>query len=106
MSDIAFKKRTRGGGGAARRASRTSISFETAKFIERKIPLFEILNAEALEIIETNAELMLEEVGVAFVNNPGALEKWKNAGGEYQIPNLFFPENDAVKVPLRSCLVE
>tara|TARA_B100001094_G_C17983975_1_gene696658 strand:- start:404 stop:706 length:303 start_codon:yes stop_codon:yes gene_type:complete len=35
-----------------------------------------------------------------------ACEKWKNAGGAYQIPNLFFPENDAVKVPLRSCLVE
>ena len=35
-----------------------------------------------------------------------ACDKWKNAGGAYQIPNLFFPENDAVKVPLRSCLVE
>ena len=69
MSDIATKKRTRGGGGAARRASRTSINFETEKFIERKIPLFEILNDEALEIIESNAELMLEEVGVSFVNN-------------------------------------
>ena len=51
MAEIATLKRTRGGGGAARRASRTSISFETAKFIERKIPLFEVLTEEALEII-------------------------------------------------------
>jgi hypothetical protein len=38
LSKIATLKRARGGGGAARRASRTSISFDTAKFIERKIP--------------------------------------------------------------------
>ena len=77
MAKIATLKRARGGGGAARRASRTSVSFDTAKFIERKIPVFEVLNEEALQIIESNAELMLEEVGVAFVNNPGALDNGK-----------------------------
>ena len=46
LAKVATLKRTRGGGGAARRASRTSISYETAKFIERKIPLFEVLNEE------------------------------------------------------------
>ena len=91
MSDIATKKRTRGGGGAARRASRTSISFETEKFIERKIPLFEILNDEALEIIASNAELMLEEVGVAFVNNPNALELWRNAGADVDGERVHVP---------------
>ena len=92
MSDIPTKKRTRGGGGAARRASRTSISFETEKFIERKIPLFEILNDEALEIIEANAELMLEEVGVAFVNNPKALELWRNAGADVDGERVHVPK--------------
>ena len=92
MSDITSKKRTRGGGGAARRASRTSISFDTAKFIERKIPLFEILNEESLELIEANAELMLEEVGVAFVNNPKALELWKNAGADVDGERVHVPK--------------
>ena len=52
MSDgTASRRRSRGGGGAARRAERTSVNFETAKYIERNIPLFNILNDEALEII-------------------------------------------------------
>ena len=98
MSDIKSKKRTRGGGGAARRASRTSISFDTAKFIERKIPLFEILNEEALELIEANAELMLEEVGVAFVNNPKALELWKNAGADVDGERVHVPKGLALQL--------
>ncbi len=98
MSKIATLKRARGGGGAARRASRTSISFDTAKFIERKIPVFEVLNEEALQIIESNAELMLEEVGVAFVNNPGALEKWKNAGADVDGERVHVPKGLARKL--------
>jgi hypothetical protein len=44
MSDSkAVKRRSRGGGGAARRAERTSVNFETAKYIERNIPLFNVL---------------------------------------------------------------
>ena len=38
------RRRGRGGGGAARRAERTGPNLEFAKFIERKIPNFEILN--------------------------------------------------------------
>ena len=64
MAEASARKRGRGGGGAARRAERTAVSIETAKYIERNIPNFEILNDEALEIIETNAETILEEVGV------------------------------------------
>ncbi|TMV36102.1 trimethylamine methyltransferase, partial [Thioclava sp. BHET1] len=51
MSELGAGRRARGGG-AARRAERTAVSFETARFIERNIPNFEILNEEALEIIE------------------------------------------------------
>ena len=53
---VAERRRARGGGGAARRAARSAVSFETAKYIERNIPNFEVLSEEALEIIETNAE--------------------------------------------------
>jgi trimethylamine--corrinoid protein Co-methyltransferase len=75
-------RRVRGGGGAARRAERSAVSFETAKFIERNIPNFEILNEEALEIIERNADTILEEVGVNFPDNPEALALWRDAGAD------------------------
>ena len=77
-------RRTRGsgGGGAARRAARTAVSVETARYITRNIPDFEVLNAEALEIIEANAETILAEIGVNFVDCPEALERWRAAGAE------------------------
>jgi trimethylamine---corrinoid protein Co-methyltransferase len=82
MNEVVEGRRARGGGGAARRAERTAVHFETAKFIERNIPNLEILNEEALAIIEYNADTILEEIGVNFVENPEALERWKAAGAE------------------------
>ena len=64
--DQAAGRRARGGGGAARRAERSAVSLESARFIERNIPNFEILNDEALSIIEWNADTVLEEIGVNF----------------------------------------
>jgi len=92
MADGAGRRRGRGGGGAARRAARSEISFETARYIERNIPNFEVLNEEALEIIEANAETVLEEIGVNFVNNPGALARWKEAGADVQGERVHIPK--------------
>ncbi len=79
------------GGGAARRAERTATKIGFARFIERKIPDFEILDAEALEIIEDNAETVLKEIGVRFVDNAPALERWKRAGADV--------DGDRVRIP-------
>ncbi|MEM8850505.1 MAG: trimethylamine methyltransferase family protein [Pseudomonadota bacterium] len=84
-------RRKRGGGGAARRAERTSTRVETAKVITRAIPDFELLDDEALEIIERNAETILEEVGVAFVENPAALDRWREAGAEVRGEIVHIP---------------
>ncbi|CUJ92934.1 trimethylamine methyltransferase family protein [Shimia thalassica] len=91
MTEARTRRRTRGGGGAARRAERGAVSFETAKYIERNIPNFEVLNEEALEIIEYNAETILEEVGVNFVDNPAALERWRNAGADVRGERVHIP---------------
>ena len=91
MSDVVEGRRARGGGGAARRAERTAVRIEAARFIERNIPNLEILNEEALEIIEQNAETILEEVGVNFVENPGALALWKEAGADVQGERVRIP---------------
>ncbi|MGB1208960.1 MAG: trimethylamine methyltransferase family protein, partial [Paracoccaceae bacterium] len=93
----AGRRRARGGG-AARRAERTAVGFDTAKYIERNIPLFEVLNEEALEIIEANAETVLEEVGVNFVNNPKALARWREAGADVQGERVHIPRGLARKL--------
>lgn len=93
MTDATTKRRrARGGGGAARRAARTSVSFETARFIERNVPNYEILTLEAIEMIEANAELVLEEIGVNFVNNPSALARWKEAGADVTGERVRIPK--------------
>ena len=84
-------RRGRGGGGAARRAERSAVSFETAKYIQRNIPNFEILNEEALEIIERNADTVLEEIGVNFPDNPDALALWRAAGADVQGDRVRMP---------------
>ena len=98
MAELSTGRRSRGGGGAARRAERTSIKIETAKYIERNIPNFDLLSEEALEIIEANAELMLEEVGVNFVNNPAALERWRAAGASVEEERVRIPRGLAKKL--------
>jgi len=90
-AEQAAARRGRGGGGAARRAERSAVSFETARFIERNIPNFEILTPEAIEIIEANAETVLEEIGVNFVENPAALERWRQAGADVQGERVHIP---------------
>ncbi|WP_306045264.1 trimethylamine methyltransferase family protein [Nioella sp. MMSF_3534] len=99
MSDAATaRRRGRGGGGAARRAERSAVSIETAKYIERNIPNFEVLTEEALEIIEANAETVLEEIGVNFVENPAALERWREAGAEVDGERVRLPKGLARKL--------
>ena len=88
----------RGGGGAARRAQRTAVTFETPPAIERKIPNLEMLSDEALDIIEANAETVLEEIGVAFVDNPAALDRWRAAGASVDGERVRLPKGLARKL--------
>ncbi|WP_238365225.1 trimethylamine methyltransferase family protein [Mesobacterium pallidum] len=85
------RRKARGGGGAARRAERGAISFDTAKVIDRNIPNLDLLSDEALDIIEQNADTVLEEIGVNFVNNPGALKLWQEAGADVRGERVHIP---------------
>ncbi|MEZ5883822.1 MAG: trimethylamine methyltransferase family protein [Paracoccaceae bacterium] len=91
-------RRARGGGGAARRAERSAVKIEFARYIERNIPNLEILNEEALSIIEANAETVLEEIGVNFVENPAALQLWRDAGADVQGERVRIPKGLARKL--------
>jgi trimethylamine--corrinoid protein Co-methyltransferase len=50
-----------------------------------------VLTAEGLEVIEANAETVLEEIGVSFMDNPQALARWREAGADVQ--------GDRVRIP-------
>ncbi|MDB4111821.1 trimethylamine methyltransferase family protein [Yoonia sp.] len=91
-------RRGRGGGGAARRAERTAVSVETAKYITRNIPNYEVLSEADLDLIEANAETVLAEIGVNFVDSPEALARWKAAGAEIEGERVRIPRGLARKL--------
>jgi trimethylamine--corrinoid protein Co-methyltransferase len=57
----------------------------------RKIPLVTVLDEEGLQLIERNADTILQEVGIEFRDEPEALELWKNAGADVNGTRIRFP---------------
>lgn len=92
VEQAAGGRRARGGGGAARRAERTSVKQEFNRYITRNIPNLELLDEEALQLIEANAEIVLEEIGVNFVDNPAALQRWRDVGADVQGERVRLPK--------------
>jgi trimethylamine---corrinoid protein Co-methyltransferase len=82
----------RGSGGAsARRKERAILRLESFPFITRKVPPAEILSQEAVELIEANADRLMEEVGVEYRDDPEALTMWKDAGADVKGERVHFP---------------
>ena len=86
-------RRTREGrGAAARRASRTGGGpGPSLPYIQRKIPVYEVLDEEGVEIIERNADTVLEEIGIEFRDDAEALELWRQAGADVKGERVHFP---------------
>ena len=93
MTETARSRRS--GGGAARRAARTGVRVPPAPAIKRAIPNYELLDEEALVAIEAAAETVLAEIGIAFVENPAALERWRKAGAEVSGDRVRLPRGMA-----------
>src|SRR5262245_27599116 len=87
MTDAALRRR---GGQTARRAERASAPIVQKKFITREIPLYELLNAEGLEIIHEESMTILEEIGIEFRYEP-AIDLWRAAGADVRGPRVHFP---------------
>ena len=49
-------------------------------FIAREIPFFDVLTEDELDKIDAQVDWMIENVGVAFRDDPVALDIWQNAG--------------------------
>ncbi|MBV8852870.1 MAG: trimethylamine methyltransferase family protein, partial [Sinobacteraceae bacterium] len=64
----------RAGGREAKRAARTARSVSFVPYITRGIPYYEVLTTEGLELMEHNADTILEEIGIDFRDDPEALQ--------------------------------
>ncbi len=60
-------------------------------YIKRKIPHYSILSDKDLEIIENNADTILEEIGIVFSEDEEALEILSNAGANIEGERVRFP---------------
>ena len=81
----------RGGRSRARDARRRGLVDEFKTWIDRRIPHIGILDSEALELIEHNADTVLEEIGIEFREFPRALKLWKEAGADVDGERVRFP---------------
>ena len=75
------RKRSRGGGREARRELRSSQALNTKNkpYIKRNIPVYDLVSDEVCEMIEENALIILQEIGIDFRDDAEALSiksKW------------------------------
>ena len=89
---VTERRSRRGGGRDARRQLRTGGGGgASAPFITRNIPPVDILSDEATEIIEANAETILEEIGIDFRDDREALDILRNVGCDVKGERVHFP---------------
>jgi len=79
------------GGREGRRAEAAAAVAPSAPYITRKIPYYEVLDEEGLQLIENNADRILEETGIEFRDMPEALEILKKGGAEIDGVRVRFP---------------
>ena len=90
--------RRAGGGREAKRAARTARVTQSVPYITRKVPYYEVLDEEGLQIIERNADTILEETGIDFRDDPEALELFRAAGCDVKGERVHFPRGLARKI--------
>lgn len=75
----------------AKRAARTARAQNFVPYITRKIPYYEVLGNDGLELLEHNADTILQEVGIDFRDDPEALQLFRGAGADVQEERVRFP---------------
>ena len=100
MSEQTTERRSRRGGGRdARRSARGGAGAEqAAPYITRQIEPVDILSDEACEIIDNNAETILEEIGIDFRDDAEALSILKDIGCDVKGERVHFPRGLARKM--------
>jgi trimethylamine--corrinoid protein Co-methyltransferase len=78
-------------GRETRRIARAQQGAAKLPYIRRRIPTVELLSSEAVEVIEHNAETILEEIGIEFRRDPESLQLWRAAGADVQGERVRIP---------------
>ncbi len=78
-------------GRAARRATRTKPRLTQFPYISRQIPVYDVLSTEGLELIEYNADTVLQEIGIEFRDDAEALAMWRDAGADVDGERVRMP---------------
>jgi trimethylamine---corrinoid protein Co-methyltransferase len=104
MSDqpVATSGARRPSGRDAKRAARTARAATSVAYIARKIPEFEVLNSEGLELLEHNADTILEEIGIDVRDDPEALQLFRSAGADVDGERVRFPRGMCREIVQRS----
>jgi trimethylamine---corrinoid protein Co-methyltransferase len=95
-------RQRRPSGRDAKRAARATRAAASVPYITRKIPCFEVLDEEGLELIERNADTILEEIGIDFRDDPDAVALFKQAGCDVKGERVHFPRGFCRTVVQRS----
>jgi trimethylamine--corrinoid protein Co-methyltransferase len=77
--------------GRENRLARARTQAAKYPYIRRKLPVVELLSSESVEIIEANAETILEEIGIEFRRDPESLRLWRGAGADVQGERVHIP---------------
>ena len=85
------RKSRRGGARGARREARGAAQAVSAPYLVRKVDPIDILSEEACQLIEENAETVLEEIGIDFRDDPEALAILKDKGCDIKGERVHFP---------------
>ncbi|WP_349360204.1 trimethylamine methyltransferase family protein [Stappia sp.] len=91
MSDQAARAGRRGRAARTEKRRGSSAALATP-YIVRNLPLLDILSDEGAEIIEANADRLLQEIGLEFREDPETLAIWKEAGAEVDGERVRFPK--------------
>ena len=78
-------------GRKGRRIARAPSAVDAPPFITRKIPVYELASEELLALVEENTEIVLEEIGIDFRDDPQALQLFRDAGALVEEERVRFP---------------
>ena len=95
---MAGTRRKRSGGREAKRAARANATSSAPAFITRKVPTYCPATIEQLELIEHNADTVLEEIGIEFRDFPKALALFRQAGADIDGERVRFPRGLCRKI--------
>ncbi|MEM7207311.1 MAG: trimethylamine methyltransferase family protein [Pseudomonadota bacterium] len=75
-------RKRRSGGRTKKQSDPDDLVQKRAPYIHRKIGTYNILDNEGLELIEHNADLVLQETGMDFTDDPEILSIFREAGAD------------------------